>query len=1100
MTSLAPTKAFARIADFQVLPIWILFSCVCLQWPTMSVQADEPNSNLNKLHYFESHIRPLLHSKCVKCHGESLQKGELRLDSLEALLHGGESGPAAVPGKPDESLLLDAVKYQSFEMPPDKPLAPEEIAHLETWIADGAVWPQLDGKSVRLSGTAFSDEDRNFWSLQPITHPTPPASASPWGNNSIDRFVVAQLEAANIQPADAANAATLVRRLYFDLLGVPPTPQEVDEFIASGNNRNSEEVNSEPTSAPSTSFNQAYSQLVEKLLADPRYGEHWGRYWLDVVRYAESDGFRADSYRPDAWRYRDYVVNAFNDDKPYDQFVKEQLAGDEIAPDKAEALVATGYLRTFLYEYNQRDARTQWQDILNQVTDVTGEVFLGLGVGCARCHDHKFDPILQEDYFRLQACFGTMVPRDDIPAADLIDRQRYSQQYEAWLAKAADLRKQLHDIREPYMQKAARGAIERFPEDIQQIMAKPIGQRTPLDAQLADLVDRQVVFDQERAKIKDEDKTRIEELEKQIAELAGKEPAKLPVTMTVADLGTTPQTIHLAANPNRKVVSAGGFSILDSSPFDVRPTTNSTGQRTALANWIANPDNPLTARVIVNRIWQNHFGTGLVETASDFGSLGGRPTHPELLDWLATELIAHNWSIKWLHRQILNSATWQMSSFHPDAANVEKVDPANKLRWRYTVKRLNAEQIRDAMLTVSSELQSEQGGPSVAHTSLRRSLYLKVLRNTPEPLLRSLDGVDGLNSIPKRSTTTTPTQALNLMNGEWVRQRSTSMARRVLDEAATVESRADNHKLNTIVNTAFQIALGRSADAEETSIASQLVNESIEPNETIKTDNFGSLTESAGTSLRIADKSPAPVATVGSTLKMTAPFTVVSMFKLDSLYADATVRTLISQWDSNNANRGWAVGVTSEKSAFKPRNFILQVVTDSGYEVVASNLRPELNQVYLAAVSIEQTDTGKAVAKFYLKPLNVQYGKLEIAEVEFKTAAGMTNQFPVTVGGRTKQRQHRWDGQVDQVAVYNKALPADSIEQLFGEVLSSASIAAISPTAFWNFDAAELPLADTTSNQHNLRSTEEAAVDPLEQAVAELCQVLLNCNEFVYID
>ena len=500
-----------------------------------------------QLKFFETHIRPLLHTRCVKCHGENQQKGELRLDSLEGLLKGGESGPAAVPGKADESLILEAVRYESFEMPPDKPLSDQEIAHLEQWVANGAVWPKLDGKSVRLTGAAFSEEERKFWSLQPLTHPTPPKRSADWGNNAIDSFVSVRLREAGLHAAPQAEDPVLMRRLYYGLLGVPPSPQDIAAV------RSSES----PTKI---------SDLIDQLLDDPRYGEHWARYWLDIVRYAESDGFRADSYRPDAWRYRDYVVNAFNSDKPYDQFVTEQLAGDEVAPDQAEALVATGYLRTYLYEYNQRDARTQWQDILNQITDVTGEAFLGMGVGCARCHDHKFDPILQEDYYRLRACFGTMLPRDDVPAADLIDRQRYSKDYEAWLAKGVELQTELKKIQTPYMKKAARSAITKFPEDIQEIMARPETERNPLEVQLADLVNRQVLFEEERVKYSDEHKKQIDELRKQIKELAGQEPAKLPTAMTVADVGSDPFPLHVGGDTGRKAVTAGGF-------FDHRPET-----------------------------------------------------------------------------------------------------------------------------------------------------------------------------------------------------------------------------------------------------------------------------------------------------------------------------------------------------------------------------------------------------------------------------------------------------------------------------------------------------------------------------------------------
>ena len=462
----------------------------------------QDSASPTQLEFFETRIRPLLHSRCVRCHGQNERKGGLRLDSLEGLLHGGESGPAVVTGKPAESLLLEAVRYESSEMPPDKPLSKDDIADLATWVRNGAAWPMLNGKSIRLQGAVFTEEERSFWSLQPLTHPNPPPAADSWGRNEIDRFIAAKLKTAGLEAAPPADNDVLIRRLYFDLLGVPPSPEEISELKS--------EVS-----------HQRWAELVDRLLADSRYGEHWARYWLDVVRYAESDGFRADFYRPEAWRFRDYVVNAFNDDKPYDRFIIEQLAGDEVAPEKAEALVATGFLRTFLYEYNQRDARTQWQDILNQVTDVTAEAFLGVSIGCARCHDHKFDPILQEDYYRLQACFGTMVPRDDIPAADHADRQRYDQQYEAWLSKGAEHRAELKRIHAPYLKKAAKSATEKFPEDVQVIMAKLPADRTPLELQLADLVNRQIQFDESRGKISDEDTKRIAELQKQILEVAG---------------------------------------------------------------------------------------------------------------------------------------------------------------------------------------------------------------------------------------------------------------------------------------------------------------------------------------------------------------------------------------------------------------------------------------------------------------------------------------------------------------------------------------------------------------------------------------------------
>ncbi|HIE99830.1 MAG TPA: DUF1553 domain-containing protein [Fuerstia sp.] len=1040
-----------------------------------SLVCAQDSTSPEQLQFFETQVRPLLHSRCVKCHGENEQKGGLRLDSLESLLKGGESGPAAVTGTPADSLLLEAVRYESFEMPPDKPLSEDEIADLETWIKNGVAWPQLNGESIRLQGAVFTEEERSFWSLQPLTHPDPPPTGR-WAKNEIDRFVAAKLRTAGIEPAPAAGDDVLARRLCFDLLGVPPSPEDISEFN-------------------SAESGERWSKLVDRLLADSRYGEHWARYWLDVIRYAESDGFRADFYRPEAWRYRDYVVNAFNDDKPYDQFIIEQLAGDEVAPDKAEALVATGYLRTFLYEYNQRDARTQWQDILNQVTDITGEVFLGLGIGCARCHDHKFDPILQADYYRLQACFGTMIPRDDIPAADRADRQQYRQQHGAWLSKAVEHREELKRIHEPYLKKAAKAATEKFPADIQAIMAKRPSDRIPLELQLADLVDRQILFDESKGKISDADTKRIAELEKLILEMAGKEPAKLPAAITVVDLGPRPQVIYLGADPTRRTVVAGGISIIDASPFTLQPSENSTGQRTALATWIASPKNPLTARVVVNRIWQHHFGSGLVETASDFGTLGGRPSHPELLDWLASEFIAHGWSIKWLHRQILNSATWQMSVFHQDAATAQENDPGNRLRWRFDIRRLSAEQIRDAMLTSSGELRSEQGGPSVEHTSLRRSLYLKAIRNAPEPLLRSLDGVDGLNSIPKRSTTTTPTQALNLMNGDWVRKRAAAMARRVLDESDAADPTG-------IVDAAFRTALGRGVEVREVPVAMQLFNNAFRAAD-IRAEiaqRFSSLAELTGNAVLVDSDQHAPLATKDSQLIRAAPFTFMGLMKLNSLYPDATVRTIISQWDSNNKNRGWSIGVTSEKSAYQPRNFILQVVGDAGYEVVASNLRPELDKPYLVAVTVEQTDDGKGKATFFLKPLDAKYGKLETAEVVFKSAAGISGEYPVVLGGRHKQSRHKWDGQLDQIALFSTQLKTDAIKLLFADQLRSVAVKQQSPVAAWDFDTHNNSIADSSAHGHDLNLTAVMPVSPLENSVTELCHVLLNSNEFVYID
>lgn len=1033
----------------------------------------DPAANADQLRFFEQKIRPLLHTKCVSCHGATKQNGELRLDSREGLLKGGESGAAIDAHDSAASLLMEAVRYESFEMPPNEQLSKQEIADLQKWVDAGAVWPMMDGKSVRLEGAAFTDEERSFWSLQPVTHPAPPEV--PEYRNPIDRFVMAKMQAAGLQPATQASAEVLVRRLYFGLLGIPPSPADLQQFgdVQTG----------------SEGFDGRWRQLTRQLLDDRRYGEHWARYWLDVVRYSESDGFRADFYRPEAWRYRDYVVNAFNNDKPYDHFLSEQLAGDELYPDSIDAQVATGYLRTYLYEYNQRDARTQWQDILNQVTDVTGEAFMGLSMGCARCHDHKFDPILQRDYFRLQAAFGSMLPVDDVPVASSSRRQQHAEQIRQWKQKAAALHRQRDELRAPYLAKAARSAITKFPEDVQAVVAKARSDQSPLDVQIADLVNRQVLFEYDRLKFSSDDKKKLAALDQQIKALAGDRPSDLPTAMTVTDTGTKLAEIHVGANQSLPTVAPGGLSILDEEPFPVQPTEHTTGARSALAQWLTDPEHPLTARVFVNRVWQHHFGTGLVSTASDFGSLGGRPTHPELLDWLASEFVAHGYSIKWLQFQILTSATYRMSSFHRNAAACEQIDPGNELRWRFDIRRLNAEQIRDAMLCCSGGLSSEIGGPSTDGDSKRRSLYVKQKRNSPDALLKSLDGTDGLNSIAKRNTTTTPVQALNLMNGKWVNERAAEMAHRVIAEARSKTP-------SDLVDTAYQIAFGRLPSESDRQLAGGWLADSQEPF-VFENSKPPSLSAMTGRAAAVNSEQASLILNSGTPWK-SGSVTVLAVFRLDSLYPDATVRTIASVWNSDNKSPGWSIGVTSTKSGYQPRNLIVQVVTDEGYEVVPSGLRPELGVPYLMAVTISSQKSGQGRAAFYLRPISEE--RLSRSLVDFKTTNGLKAVSPLVIGGRYKQNRHRWDGLIDQVAVFSQPLERTAIDDLFQQKLSSDVLQKYDPVAAWDFDGTTDQFAALTPETESLHQADGSSTDPLHRAVADLCHVLLNSNEFVYLD
>ena len=730
----------------------------------MPTSAKEPVAAESLQHaerLFENEIRPLLADTCFRCHGPKRQKGKLRLDSREAILRGGESGPALLPGKPAESLLMEAIRHESLEMPPDKKLSDRQVALIEQWIQSGAVWPQTRSTRKTRPDDSFTSEDRALWSLQPIEQVSVPRlKRDDWSRNDVDRFVLAQLRANQLEPSAAAEPHVLLRRLYLDLIGLPPTAEQISRFLAD----------------PSE---QAYQQVIKELLASPHYGERWARHWLDLVRYAESDGYKADGYRPNAWRYRDYVIAAFNDDKPYDQFVSQQLAGDEVTSPTVEDLAATGYLRLWIYEYNQRDVRTQWQTILNDLTDVTADVFLGLGVSCARCHDHKFDPILQQDYYQLQSYFVAILPRDDLPLLDQEKTRAYQQQQDKWLEATAAVRRQLAELEADTRQQAAEGATNKFPRDIRPMMRKPAEQRDPFESQLVAMADRQVVRELElldfSKSLKGEAVTQWQQLSEQLKQFDHLRPQQPEMALTVRDVGIeAPATII----PGSGGVEAlpGELAVLGGRPAEVTPLpTGSSGRRTALADWITSPDNPLTARVLVNRLWQQHFGQGLVMTPNDFGTLATPPSHPALLDYLAWRFSREGWSIKQLHQLMTSSATYRQSCWQPASLAAVELDPDNRLLWKANFRRLDAEQIRDSMLVASGELDRSTGGPGeVEH--VRRSIYLRVIRNERDPLLAGFDAADGFTSTGRRNVTTTPNQALMLINGNWVLERSMALA------------------------------------------------------------------------------------------------------------------------------------------------------------------------------------------------------------------------------------------------------------------------------------------------------------------------------------
>jgi len=636
-----------------------------------------------------------------------------------------------------------------------------------------------------VSFTAIAEDgavpDHAWWSFQPLVKPTVTMlPGDNWSANPIDRFAYARMQENAVAPAPRATESELVRRVYFDLVGMPPTPEEFDAYM-------------------NDTSPDAWSLLIDRLLADPRYGEHWARFWLDLVRYAESDGWNKDSYRPNIWRYRDYVVNAFNSDKPYPDFVREQLAGDEIGEDNPDHLVATGFLRLGIYEYNQRDASPHWNDIMNEMTDVTGDVFLGLSMSCSRCHDHKFDPIPKTDYFGLQAFLEPVIWRDDMPGASDEENAAWQDQQVVWEAATAEIRAEIEALTASYKKKKWDATVDKFPLDIQACFNKPVEERTSREHQLAYLVERQ--FYEEgvpwQKSLSKEDKPKHEEMLTRLAAFDDIKPKPLPAVMSVKDFSGVIAPTVLPDDRDEIPIAPRFPSALSTTVEDTLPAMpdlpDSSGRRTALAEWIGRPDNPLTTRLIVNRIWQQHFGQGIVSSSNDFGHLGQPPTHPKLLDWLATTFVEKGWSMKELHKQILTSSLWQQSSKHPRETEYRAIDPGETLLWRTKVRRLMAEQVRDAMLAVSGELDTKIGGPSVKTDVPRRGLYVRRMRNSPDPLLHAFDTANGLTSIPKRNETTTPIQALLMLNGDFALHRAQQLADRISAVETTTPTNALSH-------------------------------------------------------------------------------------------------------------------------------------------------------------------------------------------------------------------------------------------------------------------------------------------------------------------
>ncbi len=926
--------------------------------------------------YYKEKVFPILEANCFKCHGgEDKLKGGFRVTSREGLLRGGELGSGYNPDAPDESLLLEMVSYKDDEhqMPPKEKLAPEHLAVLTEWFSRGAPYdPALEiaGDPAEHKRSHISDEDRKYWAYQTVNEtPVPKAPDATWARNPVDAFISAKLADSGLSPSPRATRQVLVRRAYYDLIGLPPTPEEVAKFV---NDPRPEE--------------EAWCDLIEDLLERPQYGEKWARHWLDLVRYAETNGFERDNPKPEIWRYRDYIINAFNSDKPYDRFVIEQLAGDELDQPTFDSLVATGFHRLMQWDDEPADRKQHVYDVLADNLQVTAETFLGSTLGCARCHDHKADPFTQEDYYSFMAFFhgvthyqteGTL-----IAWATEAEKQKFETERKQKLADLNQQKDKLeteilswlrnHDFLkegETEVLTFVANALDANPTDWFYATERPspdwmsvgfvnkswlkaeggFGKegtpgarvRTPWKTadiwmraqfglmELPETLALELHHDEDvevylngvevyratgfvtqyqtidlgpealaalqtgknilaihchqtkggqyvdaalrtgrpearsiKALIKREGGPRLanrinkdfgreilrdySQLETEIETLRHQRPGIQINGVTEAGQNPEPMFIHIRGSAHAEGDPvAPAFPAVLSGTEHSKPAVipaayqgkNTSGRRRILAEWIASPENPLTARVMMNRLWQHHFGRGIVPSTSDFGKLGEAPTHPELLNWLAAEFIRQGWSIKEMHRLLMTSATYQMSSAPRQDALA--VDPTNNLFWRYSMRRLTAEEIRDSMLALSGDLNLRQGGEPVfpplpaevlqtasrpdqawGHSSpedaARRSIYVHVKRSMRVPFLADFDQADTDVPCAVRFATTVPTQSLCMLNSEFVNTQAATFARRIQAEAdPTPEAQ---------VRYALTLTLNREPRAEEVAECVSLVN------------------------------------------------------------------------------------------------------------------------------------------------------------------------------------------------------------------------------------------------------------------------------------
>ena len=855
------------------------------------------------LEFFEKDVRPLLVNYCYECHSKGDVDGGLNLDSKAGVLKGGDSGAVVMAGDPDKSMLIEAVRYQNrdLQMPPKGRLSDAEVAILEKWVRLGVPDSRTESQPGAIRPTGMSIEDgREFWSFKPVADPTvPDVQNVDWVQTPIDAFVMAKLEGNKTRPAERADKRTLIRRVTFDLIGLPPTSEEIAAFLADDSS-------------------DAFAKVVERLLESPQYGVRWGRHWLDVARYADSNGLDENLAFGNAWRYRDYVVDSFNDDKPFDRFLIEQLAGDLVSGANRETRTATGFLVLGAKVLAEPDKEKLFMDTIDEQLDTVGKAFLGMTIGCVRCHDHKFDPLKQTDYYALAAILKSTSTFGDTQTGVIKHWHEYSlatedelaelKKIDAELAKlngaAASIKsKATAKLRDDARANAARylAAAARFSPDASltevAAIAKPRGLHPrilhhcrlhvkyhpddPVFKEWHDLKNAAgVSLDEAATQIEAHYQSLFEKVETALAEARSNDPKATTIadeTLEAARAALHDQSGFLAVPPKPEfafdeetlaeyyrlmeearlaessapdepsIMGVADGTVLTSLRIHIRGSHRNFGEpvhrefpevmristvrpvlprtqsgRLELARWMASTQHPLTARVFVNRVWRWHFGTGIVSSTENFGRLGDRPSHPKLLDWLARRFMEGGWSTKELHRLILSSSVYQLASSHSDTV-IAEADPENRLLWKFPLQRLEAEQIRDAVLAVSGRLNTELGGKtiplrnrqfvfnhtSVDHTkydSLRRSLYLPVIRNNVYTLFSQFDFPDPTMPTGSRNATVVAPQALLMMNDGLVMDSADHLTTLLLSESRDSVRR---------VEIAYERALGRLPTASE---------------------------------------------------------------------------------------------------------------------------------------------------------------------------------------------------------------------------------------------------------------------------------------------